>query len=463
MQASFGLTLSQTQKLVMTPELRQAITILQLSALELDEYIEQELLENPLLDISEDISKSYENLEKVPKKDSDTIDWEEYFQDCSDMDFLRFPKEKKEDEIGFENFVSSTPSLQDHLMMQLHLCSISRLEYKIGEFLIGNLDKRGYLTISIEETAELLKVPREEVEKVLKLIQTFEPAGVGARNLVECLLIQVEQREIKAPKIKEFIEKHLKDLAEARYSKIAESLGISLSEVQHLKDIVLTLDPKPGRNFSSVNDTQYIVPDAIVEKVDDDYVVIMNDSISPRLSINSYYRSLLYSESREPGISKFLSQRLDSALWLIKSIEQRRITLQKVITNIINVQREFLDYGIAYLKPLTMKQIAERVGIHESTVSRAISGKYVQTPRGVFELKFFFKNGLENANGSSTSSESIKKMIKELVGSEDPYNPLSDQKITDDLKKKGIVISRRTVAKYREEMGIPSSAKRRRY
>ncbi|HHW03694.1 MAG TPA: RNA polymerase factor sigma-54 [Thermoanaerobacterales bacterium] len=463
MQMGYGLSLSQTQKLVMTPELRQAITILQLSAMELDEYIEQELLENPLLDLNEDIPRNDDIIDKLNQKDSDTIDWEEYFQDCSDLDFLRFPLEKREEELGFENYVSSTPSLQEHLMMQLHLCSISRTEFKIGEFLIGNIDKRGYLTISTAEASKLLKVPEQEVEKVLKLIQTFEPSGIGARNLIECLLIQVEQRNINMPKIKELITNHLKDLAEARYSRIAEALNISLSEVQRLKDVILTLDPKPGRNFSSANDIQYVTPDAIIEKVGNDYVVIMNDSISPRLSINSYYRSLLNSENRESSISKFLSQRLDSALWLIKSIEQRRITLNKVISTIVEVQRDFLDYGITYLKPLTMRQIADRVGIHESTVSRAISGKYVQTPRGVFELKFFFKNGLDNTNGSSTSSESIKKMIKEMVGNEDPYNPLSDQKIADDLKKKGIIISRRTVAKYREETGIPSSAKRKRY
>jgi len=463
MQMSYGLTLSQTQKLVMTPELRQAITILQLSAQELDEYIEQELLENPLLDLNEDIPKNEDSVDKLQQKDSDTIDWEDYFQDCADLDFMRFPREKKEEESGFENFVSSTPTLQEHLMMQLHLCSISRTEFKIGEFLIGNIDKRGYFAISTAEAAELLKVSEQDVEEVLKLIQTFEPAGIGARNLIECLLIQVEQRNIDTPKIKELITSHLKDLAEARYGRIAEVLNISLSEVQQLKDVILTLDPKPGRNFSSANETQYIVPDAVIEKVDSDYVVIMNDSASPRLSINSYYRSLLYSENRESNISKFLSQRLDSAMWLIKSIEQRRITLNKVISSIVDVQRDFLDYGVTCLKPLTMKQIADRVGVHESTVSRAINGKYVQTPRGVFELKFFFKNGLDNMNGSSTSSESIKKMIKEMVGGEDPYNPLSDQKLADDLKKNGIIISRRTVAKYREETGIPSSAKRKRY
>jgi RNA polymerase sigma-54 factor len=463
MQINYGLSLLQTQKLVMTPELRQAITILQLSSLELDEYIEQEILNNPLLEVSEDGPKPDETFDKLRQKDSDNIDWEEYFQDCSDLDFIRFPREKREEETSFENFVSSPPSLQEHLMMQLHLSNVSKIGFKIGEFLIGNLDKRGYLAISTREAAELLRVPEEEVEKVLKLIQTFEPAGVGARNLKECLLIQVEQKNIDSPNIRRLIENHLKDLAEARYTRIAEALNITLAEVQRLKDIILTLDPKPGRNFSETNDTQYIVPDAIIQKVGDEYVVVMNDTISPRLSINPYYRSLLYSEDKESTISKFLSHKLDSALWLIKSIEQRRITLSKVIKSIVDVQRDFLDYGITCLKPLTLKQIADKIGVHESTVSRAISGKYVQTPRGLFELKFFFKNGLDNVDGSSISSESIKKMIKEMVAGEDPYNPLSDQKIADNLKKKGIVISRRTVAKYREETGIPSSAKRKRY
>ena len=281
--------------------------------------------------------------------------------------------------------------------------------------------------------------------------------------MVECLLLQIEQRGIDAPKIKNLVKHHLDDLAEARFSKIAEALNISLTEVQHLKDILVTLDPKPGRNYSSSNDVHYIIPDAVIEKVGNEYVVIMNDTISPRLSINSYYRSLLTSEDKESNISKFLSNRLDSALWLIRSIEQRRITLHKVIQSIVDVQRSFLDSGLIHLKPLTMKQIADMVGVHESTVSRAISGKYIQTPRGVFELKFFFQSGLERVNGTSVSSESIKKIMQEMISKEDPYNPLSDQKIADMLKKKGVTISRRTVAKYREEIGILSSAKRKRY
>lgn len=462
MQMNFSLTLSQTQKLVMTPELRQAITILQLSTFELGQYIENQLLENPLLDISDDFLKNDLPVEKKAKEKEDSIDWEEYFQDEASSGPIISQREQKE-EVVYDNFVSSTPSLQEHLMMQLHLTFLSKTELKIGEFLIGNLDKNGYLTITTDEASRLLKVSKKDVEETLKIIQTFDPAGVGARNLPECLLIQIEQKGIETPKIKDLIKNHLEDLAEARFAKIADKLNISIAQVQQLKDILVTLDPKPGRNFSSVNDVHYIVPDAVIEKVGNEYIVIMNDSISPRLSINPYYRALLTSEDKESSISKFLSNRLDSALWLIKSIEQRRITLHKVIQSIADVQRDFLDCGLIHLKPLTMKQIADMVGVHESTVSRAISGKYVQTPRGVFELKFFFQSGLENVNGTMTSAESIKKIIREIIEGEDSHNPLSDQKLADILKEKGISISRRTVSKYREEMGILSSTKRKRY
>lgn len=463
MQMNFGLTLSQTQKLVMTPELRQAITILQLSTLELSEYIEKELLENPLLDISEESFKNEELDKREEEKDVDDIDWEEYFQDWEGSKRTTVSREKKEEAVQYENFVPSTPSLQEHLMIQLHLSPISKTASKIGEYLIGNMDKNGYLTIDTSDVATLLRVSKRDVEDVLEYIQTFDPVGVGARDLTECLLIQVRQRGIEIPKMEELIRNHLKDLAEVRYNRIAEALDIDLAEVQRLKDLLLTLDPKPGRNFSSVNDIQYIVPDAAIEKVDNEYIVIMNDTMSPRLSINSYYRSLLSTEDKESKTSKFLSNRLDSALWLIKSIEQRRITLLKVITSIAKVQRDFLDSGLLYLKPLTMKEIADMIDVHESTVSRAISGKYVQTPRGVYELKFFFQSGLDNINGTSTSSESIKKMMKEIIAQEDPYSPLSDQKIADKLKDKGISISRRTVAKYREEIEIPPSTRRKRY
>lgn len=458
-QLGYSLTLTQTQKLIMTPELRQAITILQLSALELDQYIEKELLENPLLDREEKALEEPETSEEL--EHNDEIDWDEYFQ-SSGFDSSNFPKEKKE-KPDYDNFISQAPSLQEHLMFQLHLSSGSKKIFKIGEFLIGNIDKRGYLTVDISETAQFLKVEDREVEEALKLIWTFDPSGVGARNLKECLLIQLEHRGIKDQKLTDLINNHLKDIADARYNRIAESLGITLTQVQRLRDIIITLDPKPARNFSSMIDTQYIIPDATIKKVDDEYVVIMNDSSSPQLSINSYYRSLLLSEDKESNISKFLSNRFDSALWLIKSIEQRRITLSRVINSIVKVQRDFFDYGLTCLKPLTLKEVADMIDVHESTVSRAINGKYVQTPRGVFPLKFFFQTGLDNVNGTATSTESIKKTIEDIIYAEDPHKPLSDQKIADKLKQKGIIISRRTVAKYRDEMGIPSSTKRKRY
>lgn len=458
-QMGYSLTLTQTQKLIMTPELQQAITILQLSALELDQYIEKEFLENPLLDIHEDASDSKEVSDE---SEPDEIDWDEYFQNNPGFEATNFKRERNE-KPNYDNFISQVPSLQEHLMIQLHLSSDSKKTFKIGEFLIGNIDKRGYLTIDIDETAQFLRVTEDEVEEVLKLVQSFDPSGVGARNLRECLLIQLEQRGTKDPKLVELIDNHLEDIADARYNRIAESLNITLCEVQRLKDIISKLDPKPARNFSSTLDTQYIIPDATIKKINSDYIVIMNDSLSPKLSINSYYRSLLSSEDKESNISKFLSNKFNSAMWLIKSIEQRRITLSKVINSIVKVQRDFFDYGLTYLKPLTLKEIANITDVHESTVSRAINGKYIQTPRGVFPLKFFFQSGLDNVNGTATSTESIKKIIEDIVEAEDPRKPLSDQKIANTLKQKGIIISRRTVAKYRDEKGIPSSTKRKRY
>lgn len=475
MQVNFSLTLSQTQKLIMTPELRQAIAILQLSALELDAFVEQELMENPLLDIAEeqksdDLSDSpfreeaqQENEDNKDTKERDSVDWEEYLQDCSDTGFPKLPRVNRDEGPSFENFVSLTPTLQEHLMLQLHLSGISECCIRIGAFLIGNIDKNGYLTIEVSEASKILKVSKARVTEVLKVIQSFDPGGVGARSLKECLLIQIDQRDIDVPGIKPFVLEHLQDVAEGKFSRIAEAMGISLSQVQRLRDVVLTLDPKPGRNYSSDNAAQYIVPDAVIERAEGKYVVTMNDNISPRLFINPYYRSLLSSEDKDSAISQFLTDRLDSALWLIKSIEQRRATLFRVITAIAEVQQEFLDHGLEHLKPLNMKQIADRVKVHESTVSRAINGKYVQTPRGIIDLKFFFQSGLECSNGTPISAESIKKVLRGMIDDEDDYNPLSDQKIADDMDKRGIVISRRTVAKYRDEMGIPSSAKRRRY
>lgn len=464
MKMNYGLTLEQTQKLIMTPELRQAIKILQLSSIELSEYIEQAVLNNPVLEMSDSEEQFGEPVEER-ENPADEIDWEEYFQKVNDFGYVKGFRGNYDDEndFSYEKFVSKEPTLHEHLMFQLHLSTMSKKDQKIGEYIIGNLDKNGYLRISCEEIARLLQCSVEEVLNVLKIIQSFEPAGVGARDLTECLLIQIKQRGLKHPYLEKVVKHYLNDLADARFNKISEELGITLKEVQEIKDIIKTLEPKPGRNFRDSDDTQYVSADAVVEKVGDEYVVIIKDTTAPRLTINNFYRNLLTSEAKESPISKFLSNRLESALWLIKSIEQRRMTMFKVVSSIVEAQKEFFDKGVKYLKPLNLKDIADKIGVHESTVSRATNGKYVQTPRGIFELKYFFNSGINTTNGTATSSKTVKSMIKEIIEKENPKKPYSDQKIADILKQRGIRISRRTVAKYRDEMKILPSIKRKRY
>ena len=466
MRMTYSLSLEQTQKLVMTPELRQAIKILQLSSIELSEYIEQEILNNPVLEINEEAQKeSNDDFENVKDKDqsdsSQEIDWEEYFQE-SGYGYRNGRVNYDQEDYSYENFVTKAPSLQEHLIFQLHLSPIPEDYVRIGEFLIGSLNRNGYLTCTVKDIARILGVDPEEVEETLELIQTFDPMGVAARSIEECLLIQVYQRNIKNPKVEIVIKSYLQELAEGRCSRIAEALDISLKEVQDIKDTIQTLEPKPGRNFQD-SGVQYVTPDAVIKKVDGEYVIIINDTTAPRLTINNYYRKLLSSESKESSITKFLENRFESALWLIKSIDQRRMTLYKVVSSIVEVQKDFFEKGIHYLKPLTLKEIADEVGVHESTVSRATNGKYVQTPRGTYELKFFFCSGIDNMKGNATSSESIKKMLKDIIDNEDTHKPYSDQKITDMFKCKGISISRRTIAKYRDELNIPPSTRRKRY
>lgn len=464
---SYNLSLEQTQKLIMTPELRQAIKILQLSSMELTDYIGEEILNNPILEYEEEDNLKEPTVDKEKAIDStksknEEIDWEEYFSDSSDLGYIRGYREKDKEEYSYENFVSKAPSLNEFLTFQLSITSTTDKNKKIGEYIIGCLDKNGYLTCHLSDIARMLNVSPEEVEEALSIIQTFDPVGVGARSLEECLLIQVSDKGFNSPYIEIIIRNHLNHLADGKLSKIAHTLDISAKEVQDIKDIIKTLDPKPARNFTE-NDIQYVIPDAVVEKVDNEYIVIVNDTTAPRLEINNYYKNLLAKENKESTTSKFLSNRLESALWLIKSIEQRRMTLYKVVSSIVEVQKDFFDKGIQFLKPLALKDIAEMVGVHESTVSRATNGKYVQTPRGIYELKFFFNSSISNIIGDSKSSGSIKQMIKEAVDDEDPSKPLSDQKVADMFKKEGIIISRRTVAKYRDELNIPSSSKRKRY
>lgn len=460
----FGLSLEQSQKLIMTPELRQAINILQFSAIELREYIEQELLENPVLELKEDIDKhentSLEAEVVSTKEESYDMDWLEYFSDRSDLGYIK--QDINREEASYENFVSQAPDLHETLRLQLSYCNLTETEREIGEYLIGNIDDHGYLVASLEELARGVTDDLALAEIMLTLIQSFEPHGVGARNLIECLLIQVDALEINSNLLKVIIQHYLHDVAEGRLQKIAKETNVGVKEIQDCADILKTLDPKPGRKYSSANDVRYVMPDVVVEKIDDEYIILVNDVSAPRLGINNTYKNVLKNEG-DPETKRFVENRLNSASWLIKSIEQRRLTLYKVANCLVELQREFLEKGIRYLKPLNLKQVAELVDLHESTISRATSNKYIQTPRGVFEMKYFFSSGIDNSYGDSVSSQSVKKMIVELIEKENTAKPLSDQKIANILEEKGINISRRTVAKYRDELGLPAASKRKRY
>ncbi|MFZ5647870.1 MAG: RNA polymerase factor sigma-54 [Bacillota bacterium] len=470
MRMGYGLHMEQTQKLIMTPELRQAITVLQLSSLELGMYIEQQLQENPLLELKDD---SHENGEADIAREEGgesgqtgdfDVEWQEYFSDSSDLGLPRI--ERVPDQVGYsyENFVRQVPTMTEHLMFQLSLSRCGPKERKIGEYLIGNIDGNGYLQISVEEAARHLGVSVEEVERVLAVIQTFDPVGVGARSLEECLLIQVDQKGMEDLLLRQVIKGHLVDLAKGKLGRMAQVLGVTVQEVQRVTDIIKTLDPKPGRNFSNPNDTRYIVPDVVLEKVEGDYVILINDNSIPRITISSTYRSVLNQDrNSDPKTRRFVESKLNSAIWLLRSIEQRRMTLYKVANCLVDLQRDFLERGVKYLKPLNLKKVADIVGLHESTVSRATSNKYIQTPQGVLEMKYFFSSGLNSTTGTSASAESIKKMLKEIVASEDTKEPYNDQKIVEILRRRDIIISRRTVAKYRDELGIAPIRKRKRY
>jgi RNA polymerase sigma-54 factor len=401
---------------------------------------------------------------KTENIENDSFDWSEHFKEYDDISYKQESYSQREhSDYTYEQFATSSITLVEHLLFQLQFAPIKRNCRLIGRYIIEALDQNGYLTVSIEEISEKLGVTIADVEIVLKAIQDFEPAGVGARNLQECLIIQLKNMEIDNDHIINIIKNHLEDLAENRLSNIAKELNITTKEVQEIRDVIKSLEPKPGREFGDPNETRYIVPDITVEKIEDKYIVTVNEATAPKLFVSSYYKKMLTESEKESSISKFLSGRLNSALWLIKSIEQRRLTIYNVVSAVVKYQENFFDEGAKHLKTLTLKQIADEVGIHESTVSRAINGKYLQCPRGIFEIKYFFTSGVSGCYGEGISSESIKSFIREIVDLENQNSPLSDQTIAEKLQGRGIEISRRTVAKYRDDMKLPSSSKRRRY
>ncbi len=497
MNLGYDLTIEQSQKLVMTPELIQAIQILQFTNQELNDYVQEQLLANPVLENAsltpgtgeeegtirdsvnlaqpekheegedhEDHGQPSRSSSEKEKSGLDEADWREQIRERKDYDDIsyrqwEYGREHKEN--LYDQFATSDITLPEHLLSQLEFSPLRHSCHKMGKYIIESLDENGYMTMNKKEIAQVFGVMESRVEEVIQVIHGFDPVGVGAIDLRECLLIQLEHMGEKDSLAAEIVEHHLEDIAVNRVNLIAKELKTTIYQVQEALDLIRNLEPKPGRQFACEVRTKYIIPDVIVEKDEDEYVVTLNETSSPRLVIGSYYEKLLTQSEEDPGLSKYLSGRINAATWLIRSIEQRKQTIYNVVSAVVKHQKDFFDHGSKHLKTLTLKEIAEEIGVHESTVSRSINGKYMQSSRGVFELKYFFSSGVFSECGASVSSESIKSFLKEIVGTEDSKSPYSDQEMVEILKDKGIEISRRTVAKYRDEAGIPSSSKRRRF
>jgi RNA polymerase sigma-54 factor len=461
------LLLKTTQKLVMTATLQQAIKLLPLSRLELIQKVHQEILENPFLEdvAAQEISDTdlaNEELSQETQQESEEfeVDWEAYLQDFSSSpDYT--PDVGKEVR-SLEATLKSETSLAEYLLWQLSLTVHDELEKEIGTYLIGNIDDDGYLQCQTEEVATVLGCDEAQICAVLSVIQSFDPPGIGACNLQESLLIQLRHLEMDDSLVSKIVQQCLSQLDERYFQKIAKSFGVTINEVIAAVGLIRTLDPKPGSRFNSPR-IEYITPDVVVVKVDDDYQVMLNEDGMPNLRINVLYQNVLrQNDGMQSETREYLEEKFRSAVWLMKSVEQRRQTLLRVTKSLCKFQREFLDKGLAYLKPLVLKDVADDIGMHESTVSRVTTNKYVYTPQGVFELKFFFHSGLESLEGDAMSSVSVKDIIRKAVAAEEPRKPLTDQQLMMILEAKGVKIARRTIAKYRQELRIPPASRRKR-
>jgi RNA polymerase sigma-54 factor len=502
MRQEFRIDQRMQQRIVMTPMLQQALKILQMSTLELQEWVEQEMVENPVLEEEEEAppktdvadseteellareeqvpgldpsvekaldSRSVDTVEQLTKKSPAMEEefWEHY--DVSEAgavgegeggDGDSSDQEKRD---FAEASVSREQTLAESLEWQLSVSALPEEDRPLALAIIGNLDENGYLPISVEDIAKSLSADPERVERALKTVQALEPSGVAGRNLRECLLLQLETRKGPvAQRAYEVVRDYFDELEKRKFPQIVKALRLGNAELQEILDYISSLDPKPGRNYSQER-TKYVTPDVAIQKVDDEWILTLTEENMPRLRVSPYYRKLLKNRAAAKGTETrlYLENKIQSALWLIKNIEQRRKTLYRVSEAIFQIQRDFLEYGVSRLKPLTLKQVADIIGMHESTVSRVTTHKYVQTPRGLYELKYFFTSGLESEQGLDISSMSVKELIKEMVTQESSQHPHSDQKLAELLREKGIQIARRTVAKYREELRLSSASHRR--
>jgi RNA polymerase sigma-54 factor len=473
-----GLNLRVAQKQILTPGLVQMVTVLALNKLELRDMINQEMVENPVLEEVTDIVPVLEDAQKKteaePLPDAaaagtkqteerhdpfEEVDYGSFFNDYLDPGF-RSPAAEDVERPSFENFLSRPVSLSDHLQWQVNLSPCSDAVRNAAYSIIGNLNEDGYLTASLEEVAEAGGHEPGVVEEALKLVQELDPAGVGARDLRECLLIQLRMENPQNALAIRLVSDHLNDVQDKQYRRISSALGCSVEDVEHCLAAIRRLDPRPGQRY---NDAQprLIEPDVAFVKLDEGYRVILNEEGLPQLRLSRHYRRLMGDGAASGEVRKYVREKFNSALQLIKNIEQRRQTITKVCDTIIQRQREFLDKGLDYLRPMMIKEVAEQVGVHPSTVSRAVAGKYVHTPQGVYELRYFFSEAVQGPSGANTSLVNLKRTVMKMIEQEDPVHPLTDEQIMLRLRETGIEVTRRTVAKYREDMKIPSTHQRR--
>jgi RNA polymerase sigma-54 factor len=460
------------QKLILTPSLQQAIKLLPMSTLELGEMLTQEMVENPMLEEvpAEDLQAAEtaavaEKPEEPPKEQKNDVwddqDYEYFFGDYLDEGYRPRAQQEIKELPPIENTLSTSTSLSDHLFWQLSIQTSDDTLREIGGAIIGNLDDDGYLVASVDEIAAMGTWPVTAVEQALSLVQSFDPIGVAARDLQECLWLQLRQLGLEGTATEKIITEHLRLLQNHQVPELARKLGLSVEELKEHIAIIQHLDPKPGSRYNQPQ-SQYVTPDVTVVKIEDQYVVLLNEEGLPQLRISPAYRRLLDKGSDNSEETRtYVKDKFRSALWLIKSVEQRQKTIYKVATSIVNFQRDFLDQGIEHLRPLVLRDVASDIGMHESTVSRVVTNKYMHTPQGVFEMKFFFHSGISSSYGESVSSVTIKQRIRKIIEGEDPRRPLSDSKIVSQLQQEGLVLARRTIAKYREELKIPTSNQRK--
>lgn len=488
-------SLKLSQQLVMTPQLQQAIKLLQLNRLELADVINQELMENPLL---EEVAETLENpegladnasdrekeqaaetasqaesglpAEQTPAEQTakDEFDWENYIEEVNNnQSSLPSTRISAEDLPSFENVLTRSASLEEHLLWQLGMSTLADHEKKLGQAVIGNLNEDGYLVMPLEDIARESDIQLEDAEEILKIIQRFDPVGVGSRDVRECLLTQAELLNPRQEFVETIIKNHLPDLERKNYQAICRALNMDMPQVIEATRVLRELEPKPGRRFIAADNTQYITPDIYVTKgKTGEYIILLNEDGMPRLRVSNYYKSVMSSakDGKDGGkvTKEYIQEKLRAAIWLLRSIHNRQKTIYKVTDSIVKHQRDFFDKGVSHLKPLVLKDVAGDIGVHESTVSRVTTNKYMHTPVGIFELKYFFNSGISASDGGDdVASEAVKEKIRLLVQKEDGRKPLSDQRIVELLKSENIDIARRTVAKYRDVLGILSSSKRK--